>query len=76
MTNIPPPTAPQQFVGILDLYGSAGGIPEYRASLLASRGFVVLALGYYFAELLQFHSDIEYFEVKIIWQLLLTIILI
>lgn len=28
------------------MYGSGGGLVEYRASLLASRGFVTLALAY------------------------------
>lgn len=34
------------FPGLIDLYGSGGGLVEYRASLLASRGFMTLALAY------------------------------
>uniref|UniRef100_A0A8C3LH34 Bifunctional peptidase and (3S)-lysyl hydroxylase JMJD7 n=1 Tax=Chrysolophus pictus TaxID=9089 RepID=A0A8C3LH34_CHRPC len=37
---------PGPFPGLIDLYGSGGGLVEYRASLLASRGFVTLALAY------------------------------
>lgn len=37
---------PGPFPGLIDLYGSGGGLIEYRASLLASRGFVTLALAY------------------------------
>ncbi|XP_069494873.1 acyl-coenzyme A thioesterase 1-like [Ambystoma mexicanum] len=53
------------FPGIIDIYGTGGGLPEYRASLLASRGFATLALAYYGYEDLpkqmkEFH--LEYFE--------------
>ncbi|XP_010221992.1 PREDICTED: acyl-coenzyme A thioesterase 1-like [Tinamus guttatus] len=41
---LPPGSGP--FPGLIDLYGSGGGLVEYRASLLASRGFVTLALAY------------------------------
>lgn len=37
---------PGPFPGLIDLYGSGGGLVEYRASLLASRGFATLALAY------------------------------
>ncbi|XP_009869478.1 PREDICTED: acyl-coenzyme A thioesterase 1-like [Apaloderma vittatum] len=40
------PPGPGPFPGLVDLYGSGGGLVEYRASLLASRGFVTLALVY------------------------------
>ncbi|XP_065694255.1 acyl-coenzyme A thioesterase 1-like isoform X10 [Patagioenas fasciata] len=40
------PPGPGPFPGLIDLYGSGGGLVEYRASLLASRGFVTLALAY------------------------------
>ncbi|KFQ29495.1 Acyl-coenzyme A thioesterase 1, partial [Mesitornis unicolor] len=40
------PPGPGPFPGLIDLYGSGGGLIEYRASLLASRGFVTLALAY------------------------------
>ncbi|KAL5013583.1 hypothetical protein ScPMuIL_007853 [Solemya velum] len=32
--------------GVIDLFGMIGGLVEFRAALLASRGFVVLALAY------------------------------
>jgi acyl-coenzyme A thioesterase 1/2/4 len=32
---------------IIDLYGSGGGIFEYRPALLAAKGFAVLALGFF-----------------------------
>ncbi|XP_067414249.1 acyl-coenzyme A thioesterase 1-like [Emydura macquarii macquarii] len=41
---LPPGLGP--FPGLIDLYGTGGGLAEYRASLLASRGFVTLALAY------------------------------
>ncbi|XP_060081613.1 acyl-coenzyme A amino acid N-acyltransferase 1-like [Ylistrum balloti] len=41
------PPGKGQFPGVMDLFGSAGGLIEYRASLLASRGFVVLSLAYF-----------------------------
>nr|XP_006130409.1 acyl-coenzyme A thioesterase 3-like [Pelodiscus sinensis] len=41
---LPPGSGP--FPGLIDLYGSGGGLVEYRASLLASRGFVTLAVAY------------------------------
>ncbi|MGH0145960.1 UNVERIFIED_CONTAM: hypothetical protein FKN15_007087 [Acipenser sinensis] len=34
------------FPGVIDMYGDEGGLTEYRASLLASRGFAALALPY------------------------------
>ncbi|KAJ1104034.1 hypothetical protein NDU88_001449 [Pleurodeles waltl] len=59
------PPGPGPFPGIIDIYGTGGGLPEYRASLLASRGFATLALAYYSYEDLpkqmkEFH--LEYFE--------------
>lgn len=39
-------SGPGPFPGLIDLYGTGGGLVEYRASLLASRGFVTLALAY------------------------------
>lgn len=41
----PPGKGP--FPGIVDLYTWGGGLSEPRASLLASKGYVVLALAYY-----------------------------
>ncbi|XP_040983286.1 acyl-coenzyme A thioesterase 1-like [Aquila chrysaetos chrysaetos] len=60
---LPPGSGP--FPGIIDLYGTGGGLPEYRACLLANYGFAVLALAFYGYEDLpkdmkEFH--LEYFE--------------
>ncbi|XP_015485383.1 acyl-coenzyme A thioesterase 1-like [Parus major] len=60
---LPPGSGP--FPGIIDLYGTGGGLPEYRACLLANHGFAVLALAFYSYEDLpkgmkEFH--LEYFE--------------
>ncbi|XP_076015848.1 bile acid-CoA:amino acid N-acyltransferase-like [Genypterus blacodes] len=41
---IPPGVGP--FPGVLDMWGGGGGLTEYRAALLASHGFVTLALDY------------------------------
>ncbi|KAM6964978.1 acyl-coenzyme A thioesterase 1-like [Aplochiton taeniatus] len=60
---LPPGDGP--FPGVLDLYTLGGGMNEIRASLLAKRGFVVLALAYYgYDDLPQTpkHFDLEYFE--------------
>lgn len=53
------------FPGILDLYILGGGLNEQRASLLANKGFVVLALAYYGYQDLPKNPkklDLEYFE--------------
>ncbi|XP_074091871.1 acyl-coenzyme A thioesterase 1-like [Macrotis lagotis] len=60
---LPPGSGP--FPGIIDIFGTGGGLFEYRASLLASHGFAVLALAYYGfedlpKEMKEFH--LEYFE--------------
>ncbi|XP_043842677.1 acyl-coenzyme A thioesterase 6-like [Dromiciops gliroides] len=60
---LPPGAGP--FPGIIDLYGSGGGLCEYRASLLAGHGFALLALAYFrFEDLPQWLNDLhlEYFE--------------
>ncbi|XP_055292193.1 acyl-coenzyme A thioesterase 6 [Moschus berezovskii] len=60
---LPPGSKP--FPGILDLFGSGGGLCEYRASLLAGHGFAVLALAYFrFEDLPEHLNDVclEYFE--------------
>lgn len=60
---LPPGKGP--FPGIIDLFGVIGGLVEFRASLLASHGFAVLALAYFaykdLPEKLQ-EVDLEYFE--------------
>ena len=38
---------PGPFPGIIDLFGTYGGIMESRAALLASRGFAALALPFF-----------------------------
>ncbi|EDL81472.1 rCG20886 [Rattus norvegicus] len=53
------------FPGIIDLFGLGGGLLEYRASLLAGKGFAVMALAYYNYDDLPKDVDIihlEYFE--------------
>ncbi|CAH6845053.1 Acot5 [Phodopus roborovskii] len=53
------------FPGIIDLFGIGGGLPEYRASLLAGKGFAVMALAYYNYDDLPKGMDVmhlEYFE--------------
>ncbi|KAM3608858.1 uncharacterized protein V6R79_005767 [Siganus canaliculatus] len=40
------PPGPGPFPGILDLWGGAGKLMEYRAALLASHGFAAMALDY------------------------------
>ncbi|XP_035301455.1 acyl-coenzyme A thioesterase 5 isoform X2 [Cricetulus griseus] len=60
---LPPGNGP--FPGIIDLFGIGGGLPEYRASLLAGKGFAVMALAYYNYDDLPKDMDIihlEYFE--------------
>lgn len=54
------------FKGVIDLYGSAGGIIEYRAALLASHGFAALSLAYFQYKDLATHLgnvNFDYFEV-------------
>ncbi|XP_071463791.1 acyl-coenzyme A thioesterase 2, mitochondrial-like isoform X2 [Marmota flaviventris] len=41
------PPEPGPYPGIVDLFGLGGGLLEYRASLLAGKGFAVMALAYY-----------------------------
>ncbi|XP_028996157.1 acyl-coenzyme A thioesterase 1-like [Betta splendens] len=60
---IPPGKGP--FPGIVDLYTFGGGLSEPRASLLANKGFVVLALAYLGYQDLPKkpkNLDLEYFE--------------
>ncbi|XP_037688282.1 acyl-coenzyme A thioesterase 1-like [Choloepus didactylus] len=60
---LPPGTG--TFPGIVDISGMGGGLLEYRASLLAGKGFAVMALAYYDYEDLPKHMEtlhMEYFE--------------
>lgn len=53
------------FPGAIDLYGTGGGLPEYRACLLSNYGFAVLALAFYGYEDLPKEMkefNLEYFE--------------
>ncbi|XP_074724022.1 acyl-coenzyme A thioesterase 1-like [Strix uralensis] len=67
---LPPGNGP--FPGIIDLYGTGGGLPEYRACLLANHGFAVLALAFYAyedlpKEMKELH--LEYFEAAVNYML-------
>lgn len=50
--------------GLLDMYGTGGGLAEYRGALLASKGYTVLALAFFAYEDLPKELDVpyEYFE--------------
>ncbi|XP_017694427.1 PREDICTED: acyl-coenzyme A amino acid N-acyltransferase 1-like isoform X1 [Lepidothrix coronata] len=59
------PPGPGPFPGVIDMFGGAGGLIEFRAGLLASRGFAVLALAFFaYDDLPQVLAqlDLEYFE--------------
>ncbi|KAG2457610.1 ACOT2 thioesterase, partial [Polypterus senegalus] len=59
------PAGDGPFPGIIDLGGTAGGLLEHRASLLASHGFAAMALAYFgFEDLPAMMSEfhLEYFE--------------
>ena len=58
--------------GVIDLFGTAGGLIEFKASLLASRGFAALALAYFaFEDLPQVPTEVEleYFFEACDWML-------
>ncbi|MBN3285339.1 ACOT2 thioesterase, partial [Polyodon spathula] len=60
---LPPGKGP--FPGLVDLGGTAGGLLEYRSSLLAGHGFAAMALAYFgFEDLPERMSEfhLEYFE--------------
>lgn len=57
------------FPAVLDLWGGQGGRVEYRSALLASHGYVSLALEYIGllnAEGELQHADNTYFEVRVL----------
>lgn len=59
------PAGPGPFPAVIDLFGGAGGLIEFRAGLLASRGFAVLALAFFAYEDLPkglTQLDLDYFE--------------
>lgn len=47
------------------MWGSGGGLIEYRAALLASHGYASLALGYFDSGELE-TADTDYYEVCVI----------
>ena len=53
------------FPAVIDLFGTAGGLNDYRAALLASRGFLSVALAYFGYDDLPENIDLnlEYFVV-------------
>ncbi|XP_072019187.1 bile acid-CoA:amino acid N-acyltransferase-like [Amphiura filiformis] len=64
------PKGPGPFKGVIDMFGTPGGLLEFRAALLASRGFVAYALPYYrYEDLPSFHrhDELEYFEEATDW---------
>ena len=57
-------------LGIIDLFGTAGGLIEFKASLLASHGFAALSLAYFAYDDLPKnlpYCDLEYFEEAADW---------
>ncbi|XP_027554564.1 acyl-coenzyme A amino acid N-acyltransferase 2-like [Neopelma chrysocephalum] len=59
------PPGPGPFPGVIDMFGGAGGLIEFRAGLLASRGFAVLALAFFAYDDLPrvlAQLDLQYFE--------------
>ncbi|XP_060093119.1 bile acid-CoA:amino acid N-acyltransferase [Heteronotia binoei] len=59
------PAGQGPFPGVIDIFGGVGGLTEFRASLLASRGFATLALAYFGYEDLPCclgPMDLGYFE--------------
>jgi len=64
------PQGPGPHPGVIVLGGGDGGILEHGAALLAARGYVALALGYFGAESLPsgpYKIPMEYFERAIGW---------
>ncbi|KAM8739952.1 peroxisomal succinyl-coenzyme A thioesterase-like isoform 2-T3 [Acanthopagrus schlegelii] len=57
------PPGPGPFPGMLDMWGGGGGLVEYRSALLASHGYVSLAMDYFNSQELE-SADLEfkYFE--------------
>ena len=59
-------TGSDPFPGVMDMFGTAGGLMIFRAALLAFRGFAALSLAYFDYEDLSSNMDLqlEYFEVR------------
>ncbi|KAK7104525.1 bile acid-CoA:amino acid N-acyltransferase-like isoform X2 [Littorina saxatilis] len=65
---LPPGEGPHP--GVIDMFGSAGGLMELRATLLASHGFAVLALPFFkYEDLPAKLEDVtfDYFEEAVSW---------
>ncbi|XP_075886043.1 peroxisomal succinyl-coenzyme A thioesterase-like isoform X1 [Nelusetta ayraudi] len=57
------PPGPGPFPGVLDMWGGGGGLVEYRSAMLASHGYVSLALEYLSAEeMASAGEEFHYFE--------------
>ncbi|XP_076731798.1 acyl-coenzyme A thioesterase 1 isoform X1 [Maylandia zebra] len=56
------PPGPGPFPGLLDMWGGGGGLLEYRAALLASHGYVSLALDYLGFDQESENLELKYFE--------------
>ncbi|KAJ8006680.1 hypothetical protein DPEC_G00109740 [Dallia pectoralis] len=57
------PPGPGPFPGVLDLWGGGGGLMEYRSGLLASHGYVSMALEYLSPDMSKSPNlDFKYFE--------------
>ncbi|KAM3918773.1 acyl-coenzyme A thioesterase 1-like [Leptodactylus fuscus] len=66
------PPGPGPFPGVIEVQGTGGGLLEYKASLLANRGFATLALAYYNYEDLPKDMKefrLEYFEEAVSYML-------
>ncbi|KAK3580870.1 hypothetical protein CHS0354_032931 [Potamilus streckersoni] len=58
------PSGSGPFAGVIDMFGTVGGLTEYRSAMLASRGFAALALPYFRYEDLPYNLEdieLEYF---------------
>ncbi|XP_078603919.1 acyl-coenzyme A amino acid N-acyltransferase 1-like [Branchiostoma floridae x Branchiostoma japonicum] len=67
---LPPGEGP--FPGVIEMFGSSGGLANYRSALLASRGFATLGLAYFgYDDLPKDMSDVDldYFEEAADWLL-------
>ncbi|XP_046359096.2 bile acid-CoA:amino acid N-acyltransferase-like [Haliotis rufescens] len=55
------PSGVGPFPAVLDIFGGAGGLFEHRAALMASRGFLTLALAYLqYNGLPRFYEELDY----------------
>ncbi|XP_029017024.1 peroxisomal succinyl-coenzyme A thioesterase-like isoform X2 [Betta splendens] len=54
------------FPGVIDIWGGGGGLPEYRAALLASHGYATMALeNFALDDLKGKNLDLNYFEMAL-----------